>query len=176
MIHRVPRIERTDDEPRQDVPASPGMEFARACPEHREILTGETGEYCPAGHTLPLDSAIGEKTDEITRTWLIVEVVDGHAARTAGRVIGGNVEWASWFLDSHPTVVRLHRRTAGGFASRFTVAERVGYHLRGAKQAAYRLRQRGMSREEAMAEAERRALARLAVEFDRRMGAERMSA
>jgi hypothetical protein len=76
-------------------------------------------------------------------------------------VYGGRVEWARWFVDAYPTVIRFAGRTADGM-TRAAILSGTNVRARASE-----LRRTGLGREAAQREAERRALARLTVEMER---------
>jgi hypothetical protein len=163
----IPQV-LTEGAARQDVVLEPHVSFERACPEHLEILGGLDGLWCPHGrngHSVmpPVatdpDAAAAFAT---TLLWKLVAIREGRAPRTAARVYGARVEWATWFVNRYPdAVAQVHGRDGEGFAASRLAAGSLGF------KRLYRMRQRGLDYKAARAEAERWALARLAVALER---------
>ncbi len=165
----IPRLE-VEGEPRQDVMLESDVRFERACPVHGLILGGLDGFWCPYRKS---HNVIPHGQDELDGAafvtvllWKLVMVREGHAPQCAAKVYGGRVEWAAWFLNRYPDAVQqVHGRDREGFRPGRLVVGSAGF-----KQRMFRLRQRGLSAKAARAEAERQALARLAVALERQQG------
>lgn len=169
----VPQVAEDGAPARQAVQMAQRWHFARACPAHLEALGGIDGYWCPhgkSGHSILPTVEDLPGTSEGWSSFLlwVVIAISAERVRVAGRVYGsGRVEWASWFLNRYPDAVQQ----VGGRDEEGFIAGLRANAVPGFKQLWQRLREKGMTREAARREAERQALARLAVEMDSQRGA-----
>jgi hypothetical protein len=156
----VPRVE-VDGAPRQDFELQPRVRFERACPAHVVVLGGIAGDWCSHGDGHTVQWYDESEAVATALLWLIV-ACEGDEQRVAARVYGARVQWARWCKDKYPNMVRLSGRDAEGFRPGLFLGSVTGF-----KQRMSRLRACGLGDQAAREEAEKQALARLAVEMER---------